>query len=135
MTATSQIRCSACGEDALLKRVPKYDGFKKVGEALSCGSCGHVYAGEAEVMFKGPSRPRVFGDDDAPRAVRVFDEKEKDRLCRHCVHYVVNPFTQRCSKCQRIVEATDTCGDFEQKPEGPEGDQGSGAQGSGRTGP
>ena len=37
MTATSQIRCSACGEDALLKRVPKYDGFKKVGEALIAG--------------------------------------------------------------------------------------------------
>ncbi len=117
MAATNQIRCSACGEDSLLKRAPKYEGFKKVGEVLSCAACGHVYASEADVPFKGPARPRIFGDDDAPKAVRVFRDEEKGRACSYCRHYTVNPFTQRCSRHNRVVEATDVCGDFERKPE------------------
>jgi uncharacterized Zn finger protein len=47
-----EISCTACGQESLLKRVPKYDGFKKVGEALTCASCGHEYADEAEVQTK-----------------------------------------------------------------------------------
>ena len=113
---TSQIRCSACGEDSLLKRTPKYDGFKKVGETLSCAACGHVFASEAEVPAGGPARPRVFDDADAPKAVRLFEDAEKGRFCRYCRHYVVNPFTQRCSRHNRLVEATDACGDFERRP-------------------
>jgi hypothetical protein len=114
---TSQIQCSACEEVSLLKRTPKYDGFKKIGETLCCAACGHEYASEDEVPFKGPARPRVFDDDDAPKAVRVFGDEEKGRFCSHCRHYVVNPFTQRCSRHNRVVEATDVCGDFERKPD------------------
>lgn len=113
---SSQIRCTACGEPSVLRRTPKYDGFRKVGETLSCAACGHVFAAEADVPYAGPSRPRVFGDDDAPRAVRVFREDEKGRTCLYCRHYIVNPFTQRCGRHNRTVEATDTCADFDSKP-------------------
>ena len=111
------ILCKACGEESPLKRTPKYDGFKKIGETLNCAACGQEYASEDEVPFKGPARPKVFNDADVPKAVRVFDDGEKGRFCSHCRHYVVNPFTQRCSRHNRPVEATDVCGDFERKPE------------------
>jgi hypothetical protein len=114
---TRQIHCPACGEDSLLKRTPTYDGFKKIGETLSCTACGHEYASEDDVPFKGPARPRVFDDADAPKVVRVFGDEEKGRFCRYCRHYVVNPFTQRCSRHSRAVESTDACNDFTRKPD------------------
>ena len=108
-----EIECSACGQESLLKRVPQYEGFKRVGDTLTCASCGHVFASEAEVPFKSGRKPAVFTEADRPKAVRVFDEHEKDRICRYCKNYVVNPFTQRCSLHHRTVEATDTCPQFE----------------------
>lgn len=113
--ANVEIICGACGQESLIKRVPKFDGFKKVGETLTCASCGHEYADETEVPFKERRKPKVFDESDAPRVVKVFDESEAERLCRHCKHYVVNPFVQRCSKYKRVVDATDTCCDFEKK--------------------
>jgi hypothetical protein len=111
-----EILCSACGQESLLKRTPRYEGFRKVGESLTCASCGHAYAAESEVPFKQRRQPRVFDASDAPRTVRVFTEGEADRLCRHCRHYVVNPFLQRCGLRGKLVEATDTCDRFERKP-------------------
>jgi hypothetical protein len=106
--------CSACGEESFLKRVPKYDGFKKVGEVLKCAACGHEFAAEAEAP-PPKAKPSIFDDSDAPRAVHVFDDDEKGRLCRYCGHFIVNPFTQRCGRHQKVVEATDTCPDFKAK--------------------
>lgn len=110
-----QIICTACGCESLLKREPKYDGFKKVGETLTCAECGHEYASEDEVPFKQRGKPKVFDDGDAPKTIKVFNENEAETLCRHCKHYVVNPFIQRCSKHNKQVEATDTCRDFSKK--------------------
>jgi hypothetical protein len=112
-----EIMCGACGLESLLKRVPKFDGFKKIGESLICASCGHEYTNEAEVPFKVRRKPKIFDESDAPRVAAVFHEEEAGRLCRHCRHYVMNPFVQRCGKHGRIVEATDTCRDFDKKPE------------------
>lgn len=109
------IRCSACGEESLLKRVPSYDGFRKAGETLSCASCGHVYASEEEVPFVGARRPALFDESDAPRKIDLFRDDEKARFCRHCRHYVVNPFTQRCDLRGREVEATGCCESFERR--------------------
>ena len=111
-----EIICPACGEEGFLKREPRYEGFRKVGECLSCSSCGHEFADEADVPYKNRSRPKVFDSSDAPRNVKVFDSNEAERLCRHCRHYVVNPFLQRCGRHGRLVEATDSCRDFEKKP-------------------
>ena len=114
------IRCSACGAEALLVRTPRYDdGFKKVGETLKCSSCGHEYAREEDVPFQAVSKPRVFDESDALKKVEIFQESEKGRFCHYCRHYVVNPFTQRCSRHGKEVEATDVCGDFEAEPETP----------------
>ena len=110
-----EINCVACGQESLLKREPTYEGFKKVGERLTCFGCGHEYASEAEVPFKEKRVPKVFEASDAPKAVKVFKKNEADRLCRYCKHYVVNPFLQRCGLRGKLVEATDTCERFERK--------------------
>lgn len=112
-----EIRCPACGQDSFLRREPVYEGFRKTGERLSCAGCGHVFAGEAEVPFVGRPPPRVFDAAERPRRVDVFAADEKGRFCRYCVHYIVNPFTQRCGLHFRVVQATDACADFEAPPD------------------
>lgn len=113
--AEGRVVCSACGEESFLKRVTKYDGFRKVGDVLKCSSCGHEFASDDEAPAARKARPAIFDEDDAPRTIRVFRDDEKGRLCRYCRHFIVNPFTQRCGRHQKVVEATDVCGDFESR--------------------
>ncbi len=113
-----QIRCSACGEEALVRREPIYDGFTKVAERFICTACGHEYADEAEVPFSGGrKKPNVFTADDAPKTLDIFKDEERQKNCRYCAHYVVNPFTQRCGLHDKEVQATDICFDFEKQEE------------------
>jgi hypothetical protein len=107
-----EIVCSACGVDTFVRREPEYDGFIKKGEIFVCSSCGHRYANEAEVPFKQKKSLSIFSDADKLRKVEIFKSEDADRNCRHCLHYVVNPFTQRCGLHNRVVQATDICGDF-----------------------
>jgi len=116
-----EIVCTACGADTLVRREPVYEGFKKVGEKLLCASCGCEFADEESVPYKRARKsPAVFSEADLSKHVDVFAGDEKHRLCRYCQHYVVNPFTQRCGLHDRVVEATDTCPDFEEKKESEE---------------
>ena len=114
-----EILCPACGQDTLVKRESVYEGFKRSGEKLSCAACGHVFANEAAVPFKAKKIMPGFGRQDVPPPPKVFGEQEVlatvGRLCRHCAHYVVNPFLQRCGRSNREVEATDTCDQFTPK--------------------
>ena len=112
-----EIACPACGQDSLLKRAPKYDGFIKVGEILSCAACGYVFADEAQVPFRKKKPLAGFERKNIPAPPKVFRDSEAARLCRHCMHYVVNPFLQRCARTHKEVEATDSCAQFEPKPE------------------
>ncbi|MCA1809446.1 MAG: hypothetical protein ABR497_02585 [Kiritimatiellia bacterium] len=112
-----EINCPACGRETLLKRDPVYEGFRRVGERLSCLGCGHVFADEAEAPFIQRVAPRVFDGKDVPRAPQVFAANEAGRTCRHCAHYVVNPFVQRCALKGGEVEATDSCRRFKVRPE------------------
>ncbi|MDO9541930.1 MAG: hypothetical protein Q7J98_06365 [Kiritimatiellia bacterium] len=107
-----EIICPACGNDALLKRTPSYDGFRRVGEKLLCSSCGHSFADEAEVPFKTKQQSALFDRSELEPRPRIFRDDDAMRLCRHCAHYVVNPFIQRCALQQKEVEATDSCARF-----------------------
>lgn len=111
-----EIMCPACGEETLLKREPRYDGFKKTGEALLCASCGHEFASEQDVPIRGRARPAVFDDSAPAQKPRVFRGDENASMCRYCAEYMVNPFVQRCVLHKREVQATDTCGQFRPKP-------------------
>ena len=110
------ILCTACGAESFLKRKPRYEGFAKVGEILSCVACGHVFESEADVPFKGHHKPEVFEDEDTPRHIHIFRDDEKGKACRYCRHYVINPFTQRCARLKKTVEATDLCQEFDRAP-------------------
>jgi hypothetical protein len=111
-----EIICSACGADTLLIRKPEYDGFTKISETLTCGRCGYQYAGEESVPFKGQKKVQVFSDADRSAKIEVFHEGEKGRICRYCLNYIVNPFTQWCSLHKKEIEATDTCVQFKLRP-------------------
>jgi DNA-directed RNA polymerase subunit RPC12/RpoP len=114
-----EIRCPGCGQDSLLVREPKYEGFTRVDDALRCAACGHRFASEDEVPFRHGSQPKVFSESDRSEVVKVFEQGEADQLCRFCVHYVVNPFMQWCGMHKKEVEATDSCGHFKRKPDPP----------------
>lgn len=107
-----EIICPACGKDALLRRIPRYDGFRRVGKNLICSSCGHPFADEAEVPFKAKPESVLFDRKELDSKPEIFKADDAARLCRHCVHYVVNPFVQRCALQHKEVEATDSCGRF-----------------------
>jgi hypothetical protein len=112
-----EINCPACGRETLLMRRPKYEGFTKVGELLSCTSCGHVFTSEEEVPFKGKSTVKVFTEADRSKDIKVFGANEVEKLCLNCASYVVNPFVQWCAYHKKEVEATDSCDHFSKKPE------------------
>jgi len=114
-----EILCPACGQESFLKRAPRYDGFTRVGETLSCAACGHVFADEASVPFQHKKKIAGFDAKNLPPPPRVFRANENARLCRYCESYVVNPFIQRCSRLEKEVEATDTCDNFKPRPEPP----------------
>lgn len=115
-----EIQCASCGQRALVRAEPVYDGFKKVGEAFVCTACGRRYASAAETPFaRGPERPRVFTESDRPRALSVFSDDERQKSCGWCAHFVVNPFSQRCGLTNKETQATDLCVRFEKRAEPP----------------
>lgn len=118
MAANLEIQCTACGQVALVRVEPVYDGFRKISEAFVCTACGHRYASREETPFaRAGTRPRVFTERDKPDITRVFRDDERRKCCGWCRHFVVNPFNQRCGLTNRDMEATDLCVRFEPKPE------------------
>ena len=113
MGSSAEIICSACGAEALVVRQPVYEGFRKTGEEFVCSACGHVYPAESDVPFKTASGAApIFSDADRSAAPQLFADGENRQICRYCVNYVVNPFTQWCGVHRREVEATDSCDEF-----------------------
>jgi hypothetical protein len=110
-----EIVCAACKADTLVRAEPVFEGFRKVGQRFVCVSCGHAYADEAQIPWKEKGKASVFTDADRSETVSVFREDEKGRSCRHCAHYVVNPFTQWCSVHRKEVQATEFCDRFAPK--------------------
>jgi hypothetical protein len=115
-TSSLQIDYTACGEETLVRREPIYEGFSKVGEQFVCTGCGHVYADEADVPFRDISGPSIFTAADRSKKIKIFHSDEANRNCRHCRHYLVNPFVQKCGLHGREVQATDLCDDFAPPP-------------------
>jgi predicted RNA-binding Zn-ribbon protein involved in translation (DUF1610 family) len=111
-----EILCPACGQEAILRRTPRYEGFRRAGENLACSACGHAFASEAEVPFKTKKNSDLFDRSELEGRPKIFKPDEAARLCRHCAHYVVNPFAQRCALRHEEVEATDSCARFTPRP-------------------
>jgi hypothetical protein len=109
--------CKGCGKSVLFIREPVYDGFTKTGEILKCSQCGHIAEGEASDVLATPEQVDIFTDADRSPEINLFAEGENRIICRYCVYYVVNPFTQRCARHKKEVQATDSCFDFEERVE------------------
>jgi len=118
--------CPTCNKTTLVIRQPKYDGFTRIGEELKCTECGTVFDEDAAGTAEQAKKNAIFSDNEKPKTLNLFSDDEQPetidlfagdevRFCRHCKHYVVNPFTQRCMLHNRIVEATDTCTQFTPK--------------------
>lgn len=113
-----EIACRACGQKALARPEPIYDGFRKTGERFICTACGHRYASREDTPFlEAGERPALFTDADHEAAPRVFDGSERRHCCAYCAHRVVNPFGQRCGLSNREIESTDLCARFERRAE------------------
>ena len=117
--------CPHCGEATLFVAKAVYDGFTKVGETLTCTACGGEQTPPVEATRPSGAEtpeakplPSIFSEDDRPESVSLQGFDEPVRMCGHCVHYVVNAFTQRCGLHLREVQATDCCERFERRREG-----------------
>jgi hypothetical protein len=114
-----EFKCPHCGKETWLKKTPVFEGFKKTGEKQVCAACGGDVGVEEALAAATTRKPVIFTEADRSAIPQVFDESDKGRLCRHCRHYVVNPFRQWCGLHRREVEATDTCDRFVPPPELP----------------
>ncbi|MDD4102042.1 MAG: hypothetical protein PHU80_05350 [Kiritimatiellae bacterium] len=103
----------------MVRTEPVYEGFKKTGEVFICVLCGARYASADETPFAhADTRPKIFTENDKPALPAVFSDDERQRCCGWCLHFVVNPFNQRCGLNNRETQATDLCVRFEKKPSG-----------------
>ncbi len=115
MSSSREIECTACGQTALARIEPLYEGFKRVGEEVVCTACGHRYA-DAAPFAAAAGRPQVFTAADKPCPLNIFADDERRKSCGWCAHFVVNPFNQRCGITNRETQATDLCMRFESQP-------------------
>jgi hypothetical protein len=105
-------KCEGCGATVLFIKEPVYEGFTRVGEVLKCTACGHT--AEAETVEPTEQKKlSIFTDADRSPEIKIAGQDEQVQMCRYCVNYMVNPFTQRCGRHERVVAATDSCDDFE----------------------
>ena len=108
-------KCPACDTESFFIKEANYEGFIKIGEIEKCASCGHIIEVDESVKDMKPNPlASIFGDDERPGKVEVFDESDKPQFCRSCVHYIVNPFKQHCGLHNKEVQATDSCPDFDE---------------------
>ena len=110
--------CKTCGEVTLWIAKPVFDGFRKTGDRIVCSDCGaEQQAPAAPVLPVAASTPKkalpsIFDESDRPSETRLADDGESRHMCRHCRHYLVNAFTQRCALTLTEVKATDSCPQF-----------------------
>lgn len=108
--------CPMCQRNTLVLRKPKFDGFTRVGDELTCSECGTVFDDDEKLEFVEGTTVDIFTDEDRSADLDMF-EGDEVRFCNHCKYYVVNPFTQRCMLHNKIVQATDSCKQFKHPPE------------------
>jgi len=111
------IECPFCRKNSFLMSKPKFDGFRKVGVMEFCSACGHEFLeGERPSLSqKKETLENLLGPSQKESLPRFLGKKEDLRFCMYCEEYVKHPFTQRCMKHRREVDATESCPDFHRK--------------------
>jgi predicted RNA-binding Zn-ribbon protein involved in translation (DUF1610 family) len=111
----NKIICPHCGQESFVKSKPVYEGFKKIGEELSCVNCGHVFKDEAEIPYKTKQSVINLTDTQNKKHLKILEDENNHKICRYCKYYVVNPFSQRCTYWNKQVEPSDSCENFTDK--------------------
>jgi hypothetical protein len=97
------IECPNCRQKTPLKIEKVFDDqFRPIGEKKICSFCKFVF--ETEEI------PIVH-----ERTLNLFDPKAERHICQYCMHYVVNPWTQKCMLWNKEVTATDSCPKYEKR--------------------
>lgn len=123
MKQGDSFNCPHCGKSSFLKKISVMDGWKKLGEALSCASCSAKIAD-----IKPPSPAVSLGQGESPSLKKLADflgteklEKPKidsdgeKHFCRDCAHLIAHPFLTRCGLHQKNVNPMDDCPQFAPK--------------------
>lgn len=98
------ILCPKCKQKAPLKVEKLYDdAFRIVGEKRTCSFCRKELA-EDQINYV------------EIKEQTIFDPTAERKICHYCKNYVVNPWTQKCTRWEKEVTATDSCDQFEKKP-------------------
>ena len=111
------IACPFCGKNSFLMAKPRFDGFRKVGMVEFCSGCGHEFqeGDRPSLCERKETLEELLGPSQKPSLPQFLGKRENLRFCMYCEEYVKHPFTQRCMKHQREIEATDSCPDFQRK--------------------
>ena len=104
--AGKRILCPSCGRESVLHVKKIYEGFTPVGIERSCGFCRHVFEDGEEIT-------------QAAKKPNPIERKGERVVCELCSHYVVNPWTQKCTLHNKEVTALDYCEEFEKQKELP----------------
>ena len=129
MKPGEKFTCPACGGAAFAKLEKVLDGWEVKGERLVCSFCG-AEAGAPDAPRTASSTEgsagrkaldALFGNDEsaAPRKTSILDmdAPSERRVCRDCVHAVVNIFAVICTRKHCEVQPMDDCPDFEKRPD------------------
>lgn len=118
-----EITCTACGKTTFVRAEPVFEGFKKVGEAYICLSCGHRYPSAAETPFTKPEPQKgngLFQPTEKKDLADLLGIQMKHHSCRWCAHWILHPFDQRCGLTNKHTESTDECNRFQEKTQEPQ---------------
>lgn len=95
--------CPSCKEESFIRIKKDFEEFKIVSEHKTCGLCGYILKDDEEINYIKDKA--IFNDDD----------NEKNKYCKDCHHYMVHPWTQKCTLTNKEITALDTCSNFKQE--------------------
>ena len=117
--------CPYCEQESIVRSETEMDGWKKVGEFLSCAMCGKKLSDV--VTSSSLDIDEATGDDKGNRDLMDFLGTSKDvkkkivdddgtrRFCRDCSSLMDHPFKTYCLRHKIDVNPMDDCDDFSRK--------------------
>lgn len=114
--------CPQCGKSSFLKKVSVMDGWKKVGDILACASCS-AKAADLNSTVPEPEREKTksvsklasFFNAEEEKKPKIKAEENEKRFCKNCMHFIVHPFLNRCSRHEKDINPMDDCPDYSPK--------------------
>ena len=74
-----EIICNNCHKESFINKEPIYEGLTKIGEKVSCTSCGFVYTNEKDIPFKEEAKKYLIFDEDDKSENKTFFRKRNSK--------------------------------------------------------